>query len=452
MERRRYPVLLLVLAAAVLAWWWWPRDSGRRDRAGAPGEGSQASATAPPVRTGPPPVVDPDGNAVPAALAGPAPAAPIIDEVVVEKPVVCEGEENLVTVRAHTPDHADDAYLHATVAGDTGMSVVVYGRRVDDSEGEAPPRMVNVFGRNNAVTRVEVPHFEVEPCVPPRQLFIDYRLLPNTEDEFELRARIVELEAGPLEDVVYRWSFGDGATLETDSPVVVHSYADRPQTTHYAQLLIAVEAVGVDGDRVLGRRSLQLVNSSFEHMAYRGVVLLRKSLEPRFPVLGDDGFVEQEIRLWHDYDQPVRVTRLLRRYHPVGGATPAPPEQTSATNVLGTDRIPPSGIAATVRFNAARRTDVFSIEYVVEGVTADGIPAFGAFSVMRPPPVPTADNSTPVTDPMLKAKIVRAREVLGTDVVSQEDLWALEQSGAFDGLDPANVDRERASASAIPAR
>ena len=35
----------------------------------------------------------------------------------VGKTEVCEGEENLVTVEAHTPGHVDDAYLHGVVAG-----------------------------------------------------------------------------------------------------------------------------------------------------------------------------------------------------------------------------------------------------------------------------------------------------------------------------------------------
>jgi hypothetical protein len=58
----------------------------------------------------------------------------------------------------------------------------------------------------------------------------------------------------------------------------------------------------------------------------------------------------------------------------------------------------------------------------------------GSFSVMRPPPRPTADNSQPVTRPELKAKILAAREILGRDVVTDDDLWRLEREGRFAGL------------------
>ena len=58
----------------------------------------------------------------------------------------------------------------------------------------------------------------------------------------------------------------------------------------------------------------------------------------------------------------------------------------------------------------------------------------GSFSVMRPPPRPTADNSRPVVDPTLKAKILAAREILGKDTVNDEDLWELERQGRFASL------------------
>src|SRR5579884_3206871 len=50
--------------------------------------------------------------------------APIIDEIKVEKPEVCEGEDNLVTVRAHT-ENGTDAYLHYLIDGKLGPSVPV---------------------------------------------------------------------------------------------------------------------------------------------------------------------------------------------------------------------------------------------------------------------------------------------------------------------------------------
>src|SRR5712664_591600 len=54
----------------------------------------------------------------------PAVAPPVFDLVRVEKDEVCEGEENLVAVHAHTTD-GNDAFLHYTVAGEAGAQVPV---------------------------------------------------------------------------------------------------------------------------------------------------------------------------------------------------------------------------------------------------------------------------------------------------------------------------------------
>jgi hypothetical protein len=40
---------------------------------------------------------------------------------------------------------------------------------------------------------------------------------------------------------------------------------------------------------------------------------------------------------------------------------------------------------------------------------------------------------------MMKAKILRARELLGQAYVTDEDLWRLEREGLFRGLEPAAV-------------
>src|SRR5712664_1420708 len=54
----------------------------------------------------------------------PTVAPPVFDLVRVEKDEVCEGEENLVAVHAHTTD-GNDAFLHYTVAGEAGAQVPV---------------------------------------------------------------------------------------------------------------------------------------------------------------------------------------------------------------------------------------------------------------------------------------------------------------------------------------
>ena len=42
----------------------------------------------------------------------------------VEKPEVCAGEENLITVKAHTPGHKDDAYLKYLIGAGNGYNSI----------------------------------------------------------------------------------------------------------------------------------------------------------------------------------------------------------------------------------------------------------------------------------------------------------------------------------------
>src|SRR5262249_30731260 len=92
------------------------------------------------------------------------------------------------------------------------------------------------------------------------------------------------------------------------------------------------------------------------------------------------------------------------------------------------------GITTTVVLDTVTDPGVFSVNYRLTGTSQDGHPAAGSFSVMRPPAKPTADNSRRIDDPTLKAKIVAARAILGKDVVTDEDIWALEREGLLSGL------------------
>jgi hypothetical protein len=48
--------------------------------------------------------------------------------------------------------------------------------------------------------------------------------------------------------------------------------------------------------------------------------------------------------------------------------------------------------------------------------------------------MPTPEDHQPVVDPLLKAKILRAREVLGKPYVTDEDIWRLEREGLMNNL------------------
>jgi len=57
--------------------------------------------------------------------------------------------------------------------------------------------------------------------------------------------------------------------------------------------------------------------------------------------------------------------------------------------------------------------------------------------------------SAPVIDPLLKQKIILARQLLGKDFVTDEDIWQLDREGAFANL---KVSPEQAAAAAAAAK
>ncbi|MFL5343305.1 MAG: PKD domain-containing protein [Hyalangium sp.] len=379
---------------------------------------------------------------VPAAEAPPTPAeakadpaAPIIDDVTVEKTEVCEGEENLVSVRAHTPD-GTDAFLHYAIGGRLGPRVPLRSWIADD--GESPKLQIQVFGKNNVMTMVDVPPFTVKQCKPQRMALITSHLRANTWSEFDFEVKLMENPTPgnasfvPFQPRKYEWTFGDGETATTELPSVTHNFEARKQDAMFSNLLVEVKVYGNADEPVLGRASLQLMNPAFEDLATKGVVTLLVQFTPRFPELGSDGVVRQKVRLFHMRDKPVFIHNAQVFKHLVNPTGPSPQQVVDPSSLLGTSIIPPGrGIEFEAKLDTNKDPDVFSMEFTLEGKDSEGLPVRGAYSVMRPPPKPTKEKSDPVLDPMLKEKILAARKLLNKPYVTDEDLWALERQGKF---------------------
>lgn len=187
---------------------------------------------------------------------------------------------------------------------------------------------------------------------------------------------------------------------------------------------------------MVGRTSLQLLNPAFEDLAVKGVVTLMVQLTPRFPELGSDGVVRQKVRLFHHRDRPVFIHNAVLFRHNVNPTEPVKESVVDPSSLLGTIIIPPGrGIEFEAKLDTKKDADVFSLEHYLEGKDSEGLPVRGAFSVMRPPPKPTKENSDPVVDPLLKEKILAARRILKRPYVTDEDLFALQRRGLFAELE-----------------
>jgi hypothetical protein len=372
----------------------------------------------------------PSAPAVPREPA-PAVAPPVFDSVRIEKDEVCEGEENLVTVHAHTTD-GNDAYLHYTVAGEAGAQVPV--RAYVGRDGKAPAQSAVAFSRNNVATRIELPPYRVKDCRPERILIVTLRMLPNSVSEREFSASVQTLQGAPFVPAWYEWSFGDGEAAVTPGPVAVHDYSALPQQTAFSDLLVKVKASDGGGQTVEGRLPLHIRNIAFATRE-RGMATIFATPVPRFPQMGADGVVRQKFRLWHAEDVPVEITgaTVSKFLLPSNdGSAPAPPATGAVdhTRLLRHGEIRPAAVVdEPLEYDFGSDPSVYAVTFAIQGVTATGMQARGELTLLRPPPKPTRDNSIPIQDPAMAQKIRRAMTILNQQTVSQEDIWRLEREG-----------------------
>ncbi len=372
----------------------------------------------------------------PAAVASPTPSAapepakkalsdkPLIDEIIVEKPSVCEGEENLITVRAHTENGQGDSLRYSIGTG-TGNPYPLRRYRYP-AEAHVPDPVVRVFAGDGNFVVAPIPKYEVRNCVESRSLHVTAKLRPNSMSEFTLHASIVELtgKQAPTRTFTpakFVWDFGDGTSETTAGDVVVHSYDDRPQSTLQSDFVVTARAVSSNDVELVGRTMLSLRNPAYE-MASKGTVAIMVDMNPRFPTRDATGNVTEEVHLWHLAPGPVTIDRVLvTRSYGSGQVVPAEPQDPSS--VLGSNTIPPGkeGLHATMTLSAGEDPNVTALNYEISGHADTGF-AITRFSLMRPPP------RKAITDPQLLARIARAQDKLHKDTFTFDEIAAANQS------------------------
>jgi hypothetical protein len=378
---------------------------------------------------------------------------PIIDAVEVEKPQVCLGEENLITVHAHTAGHTEDDYLHYRGGSGTGRFIVYRGERPEPAaSGQTSDTLtqpIGVFGRGNVATFTQA-SYRVKDCKVDHKLLLKYTLLPNTIAEFGFAARIIPFGTQVRFNAVrYEWDFGDGKVVNTTKPEATHDFTEHLHAHLFESFLITATAIDASGKRLVGRAGIELPSHYFHNLQTNCMVTLLVRMTPRMPQMDIHGVVTQSYRLWHFDPQPIEVTALFKREvtveslyaNPVGSASHQAgglheEKVPDISAILGTTVIPPSGIEFTLHLDT-KQSPLVAIDYHVEGVTSTGLRVRGQFPLMRPPIPPTREHHIPIGDPVLKAKIVRAQELTGHAVITAEDMARLEKQGKFDDLKPA---------------
>jgi hypothetical protein len=188
---------------------------------------------------------------------------------------------------------------------------------------------------------------------------------------------------------------------------------------------------------VEGRFPLHIRNIAFA-ARQRGLVAIFADPTPRFPAMGADGIVRQKFRIWHAEDVSVQLTGATRSRllmpGPQGSAPPVPEAvAVDHTRLLQHGDIPPGTVREeSLEYDFGADPAAYALTYEIQGVTPDGMQARGNLTLLRPPPRPTRENSVPIGDPAMMAKIRRAMAILKQDTVSQEDLWRLEREGKLE--------------------
>jgi hypothetical protein len=250
--------------------------------------------------------------------------------------------------------------------------------------------------------------------------------------------------------VRYRWSFGEGEVQVTKEPFVTHDFEGRPQESHYTYLLVRCEAIDKRGQKVVGRDSVVLLNDGFEHLAFKGIVILQTRMTPRFPELNDKGEVRQKVKLWHHLHEPVTIdhVHVQDTYQPPPGGRPkgapspqadevGPVEDPPVGSVLGTSTVPPAGIEPELVLDTHAWDRVFLRSYSLEGHTKEGLPVKGQFSIMRPPAPPTREhNDGMITDPAAVQRIRRTQQILKKEYVNEDEIARMDKLGYFRDLAP----------------
>jgi hypothetical protein len=304
------------------------------------------------------------------------PLSPIVDAIEVAKREVCRGEENLVTVRAHAPDGADE-YLTYGVLGEPDL----YGPRIPFVAGRSKnaPMQIYIRGKRGASTVADVPQVVQKDCDAPPRVEIRVHREASIPDRAWLMARITDPAAlsGAVE---YEWVFGFGHRQTTVTTEVEHSYEERRQTTHYSYFVVTVIA-RAGGRNVTGSRSVRFINFGFTPLVRDDHVTVFAAIDTR-----SDTSTTMRGWLYHGHPSAVHLTRIKVTTEGRGkGEVEEPAVEQDAAALLGVSELPPGESQvmvdlAPLRPSAPGTTRTFQFT----GRSADGKAVGGSFVLVAP--------------------------------------------------------------------
>ena len=314
------------------------------------------------------------------------PERPLIDSVTVDKREVCRGEENFVTVKAHTRN-GTDAYL-VTQMLDPGTGRMLSGNRLPFRLTAPPdsPLMVFVRGRG-AADRARVPDVRVKDCDAPYHVRVGVRRSSDAPDIVSFSATVEGRGADggltePFPPKSFVWELGDGTRETTTAPEIRHSYETRDQGIAESTFLVTVKVAGGDGQTAEGSTSIGFANLGFGSLVTRNQVALSVRVEP-----GDakEGRAER-ISLYHGYSQAARIEAATLRETVIdadGRERETLRQDHPPARLLGFTEVGAKQIQPVRDLSSLQPTAPTAVRYVdLRGRTSDGKEVIGSFSLL----------------------------------------------------------------------
>jgi hypothetical protein len=366
MRSKRGWAAMALAAAAAAGWWMWSRPKAPQVAA-APRPGSALDW-----RPRPPAAPRPAMRLIEPIVA--EPGAPVIDEVTVDKTEVCRGEQNFMSIKAHTEDGSDAFLAFSMIDPESGLTV--FGSRIPFRQSAPGDDEILVSVEGKRVTqRVALPAVTVKDCDAPLQASIKVGRGFDAMDRVHLTARLDNFEFAPTR---FEWDFGDGQRQTTATPEVDHSYEGRDQSSKQSSFVVQVKISDGGGRQAIGTQGVGFANLGFVPMAFLNEVPIAFGVrDPKSP--------SGELWLYHGYSQPVRFERVTVRDTRLEGNTRPVAESRSFVpeEVLGFADLPAHESRTVRGLNALRPSAAGMVRQVdIEGRTADGKLARGSFTLV----------------------------------------------------------------------
>jgi hypothetical protein len=344
-----------------------------------------------------------------------------IRDVIIEKDPVCAGEDFKVEVIASNTEGADSELTYR-IGRQFGNPVILRFAR----SGE---KVIHIFVRNS---RENVDHrkitVRVVDCPDKPYVYLKARFSSDRPDEADFEVAEMRGLSGKCS---YRWDFGDGSTLVTQSGFSTHNYGKRKQKQFSSTFIATVTVIDEIGREALGRASISFPNVHW--MSSRMGHPIIPVIYNRFPEQ-KSGLYEVNVTIKNIYDEDIRLKDAQAEFRPCD-STGAPEFGIyGAKAFISKTFLPANGIVNDRLTFSEKMLPPSTCNVIIKlsGELLDGRTVTGSLYLTIPMTAEEAletKRGKVVTDRELIRKIRKARSILGKEVITPAEIRRLELEG-----------------------